>query len=437
MPGGESLQANWKGGDPLPFESLWSVAHRFCCLNFLTGSELVRTFRSASEPAAWLRVTLANRRRCVGYDLRFRGVLDLEAISAAAGFGDKWCGGATLDRCGTRSRGRTESTGYLRYCRRCMETGFHSVAFQITAVERCPIHELGLEEFCPKCGNQIPYTLPAGGARAFHCRCGYALYWASGGLEWPRALVTEGAKRRFSRWAQQMLEPKRASRSNPCDLDLDPLPLEGECDFNSEVPCISRRWDGDFIQRRWPKKLERDNQVVPTRDAALRSKISTIFRQVDRAIFRRRLSSRERACARAIGRGCRIKTRGDGGLATGYALWRSYWLSPLVRPRHADYSSNPWETGSDAKTFIRFARHTALVRSKGVFSTADEWAQLHIAAIVAFRTFDACVARVRQRATQAVSIENEDFQFLRDVIPPMAVLMPDLWRPRTFFLYVR
>lgn len=53
------------------------------------------------------------------------------------------------------------SSPYFRYCRKCLNRGYHCVAHQLESVRRCPIHDGLLEVACRSCGSRAPYRLNA------------------------------------------------------------------------------------------------------------------------------------------------------------------------------------------------------------------------------------------------------------------------------------
>ena len=65
----------------------------------------------------------------------------------------------------------------LRFCRACLQRGYHSPLFQLPWWEACPIHGEPLCEACPACANPVPAAfLPSDPSRALECRqCGHAL----------------------------------------------------------------------------------------------------------------------------------------------------------------------------------------------------------------------------------------------------------------------
>ena len=49
----------------------------------------------------------------------------------------------------------------LRYCRRCMFRGYHSVVHQLGSVPYCPVHGCCLETMCRSCGGASDYLIKA------------------------------------------------------------------------------------------------------------------------------------------------------------------------------------------------------------------------------------------------------------------------------------
>ena len=49
----------------------------------------------------------------------------------------------------------------LRYCKQCLEMGFHAAWFQWLSAERCPLHRVFLRSGCFDCSAPIPYAVGA------------------------------------------------------------------------------------------------------------------------------------------------------------------------------------------------------------------------------------------------------------------------------------
>lgn len=80
--------------------------------------------------------------------------------------------------------GAIATSDHLRYCARCLASGFHHPTHQIEAIQRCPFHHVALQETCTKCGAKTPrYALiPALLDTPFQCpSCSawYAGYFCS------------------------------------------------------------------------------------------------------------------------------------------------------------------------------------------------------------------------------------------------------------------
>lgn len=66
----------------------------------------------------------------------------------------------------------------LRFCRVCMEQGFHCGCFQHLALTRCPVHDLPLENRCRRCGAYVLVTFEMARTAVFACRsCEAQLVW--------------------------------------------------------------------------------------------------------------------------------------------------------------------------------------------------------------------------------------------------------------------
>lgn len=94
----------------------------------------------------------------------------------------------------------------LRFCPLCLHAGYHTVAFQLSCVQRCPIHKHGLMHKCLRCGGAISPQLDLNAVRnPYACHyCGHLLapkaslvsppiiagQCISGILDWYRRLST-------------------------------------------------------------------------------------------------------------------------------------------------------------------------------------------------------------------------------------------------------
>ena len=72
---------------------------------------------------------------------------------------------------------KNRCSGCLRFCRRCMARGYHSVVHQFDCVEVCPAHRFPLESACRQCGYEAPYLINVqlleAPYRCAHCRWNY------------------------------------------------------------------------------------------------------------------------------------------------------------------------------------------------------------------------------------------------------------------------
>ena len=89
----------------------------------------------------------------------------------------------------------------LRFCRKCLEAGFHAVAHQNRLLTTCPAHNTHLEELCPRCHSML---IPTCGEPWTCGYCGFSLAlddvrnWVSAFKQYPggRFLTWTEAERR-------------------------------------------------------------------------------------------------------------------------------------------------------------------------------------------------------------------------------------------------
>jgi hypothetical protein len=67
---------------------------------------------------------------------------------------------------------------YFRFCKLCLNRGYHGTAYQFQSVIRCPIHGDLLETQCRTCGKSTAYHLNAF-LLNFPFRCGHCLKFYS------------------------------------------------------------------------------------------------------------------------------------------------------------------------------------------------------------------------------------------------------------------
>jgi hypothetical protein len=147
----------WRGPPPRFHESLWGVLQKLSHLNALE-------LRDRRE-------LLAMRPGTTGYLGRLHSSIALEADPLQS-----WSL-YTMEPI-TVPSGEPSRLDALRFCEACLETGFHSVIFQMPELGRCPAHDLELQERCPACGAAVDYCLWRADTtvNAFECRCGNLLW---------------------------------------------------------------------------------------------------------------------------------------------------------------------------------------------------------------------------------------------------------------------
>jgi hypothetical protein len=136
---------SWPQDSVRPYESLWSLTHRFLWLNRPNRSDLSIDLRMSDYPTHCLDLIfgVAEKR-----DVSTEGLRELLNISSV-----EWRE-STLDHF---ARGCTYSE--LWYCPACLKLAYHSHLFQLHGLSVCPIHLCNLRCGCPNCGAEIPTYL--------------------------------------------------------------------------------------------------------------------------------------------------------------------------------------------------------------------------------------------------------------------------------------
>lgn len=158
------------------FDSLWASFHKFAYLNGASYSDIKALFEIAGFTPSRQYSTLTNLDAFDRAKLAFAFGIPQEyldhAIPAPYQIGDD-----------------ATSSSHLRYCHLCIRNGFHTAAFQLKSIQRCPLHNVALDEVCPSCRRSIPYRLAtAEVAVPFGCRCGHVLWTDLYSATWPRAI---------------------------------------------------------------------------------------------------------------------------------------------------------------------------------------------------------------------------------------------------------
>jgi hypothetical protein len=285
------------------------------------------------------------------------------------------------------------SAAGLRYCRECLDDGFHAAVYQLRDVEACPVHQCGMYEFCPHCRGLLPYVLgPALFAEAFCCgHCGGYLGIRRDG-ERPRrsglGVLEHGAPlaRIYrvlglrdlpgGRWDWEPGEAREAGRSgwvHPSAEGANRLAeilefLDWVVDRQRGRPafgdprgvCYVRNPGGRAIGRPDPRSRRRGRGETQTRTQRTIVLAEEVYRAVRRRIWRHELGD-HRACFCEAARHLWWDIEGERmpricPWAEAYMRWRMYWELVGVpqrlveRATHRPYRIAAWVLG-DTPTF--------------------------------------------------------------------------------------
>jgi len=135
------------------YESLWCRLVKFAYWNSLNGNELAHVFNpEIATPAGLLEQSASPLRKKLRYYLKE------SERSLSLAFPP------------TTQAHENTLTDVLRGCQSCYAYGFHSPLFQMSVLERCPIHGNPLVTGCPSCKFAQPFAITPGLHRnGYHC----------------------------------------------------------------------------------------------------------------------------------------------------------------------------------------------------------------------------------------------------------------------------
>lgn len=431
----------WRKGGALPGESLWSVTHKFCALNYVAGPGFMRSFGKARS-GKHSNARFAGARSYPTTDLRFADSLDLEAFAAAVGDDGFCCQDAIVQSWGNRTAIRAATADFLRYCPTCIELGFHSAVLQFTSIRECPLHRDLVEDSCPKCGGRIPYRLPTPSGQPYSCPCGRHLWWGVDKPEWPRVSEAEELSWLFSRVGAGLRLKFGGARDSdyPSGLvwqreggltahDWDRLltkSSEGpEYPIGSAV--IWRQWDSVVLAR--PRRTPPTDSVYAhllRPEDGFGNRLFDLFRRIDRALVRRFPAARRKRCMATLGptsfylRDCDAWEREYIALR----LWRTYWGTSTWRfvGRKRQDETERQKRLPETRVFWRFLQHARALRPQWRIDAVDEWVQLHFFAVVAFATYEAARKLIHGSNLWAYPFRTNRCEALEVASVPFAVV---------------
>jgi hypothetical protein len=145
----------WRGDLVKRYESLWSILHKFALLNAVKATDVRKIFlREASRNSSYNPWIWRNRD-----DLRYLGALDPVKMGTALNLTENFINESLVSNFVKQNEVNRLSCETLRYCSRCLRSGFHSPIYQLLFFDRCPIHKEKLITACQNCGSEISYRL--------------------------------------------------------------------------------------------------------------------------------------------------------------------------------------------------------------------------------------------------------------------------------------
>lgn len=207
---------------------------------------------------------------------------------------------------------------------------------------------------------------------------------------------------------------------------------------------ISRKWGAEFAS--WRHIASPEDSVYgifSLTDISLRSNIFSIYRRLERAIYRSFPACRRK---RWVSKTKHIRSFEEIGVIDipseffAYLIWKAYWLDTGSVP-----SARGHKKKSEAlcqfrlqlsKVYWRYLQHARLLRPSGMFSTADEWAHLHFFSIVAKATYRAALDLVGSVQLRCRPFRANRCARLETAVLPVVMLAQNSLNPETYELRV-
>lgn len=154
----------WRRDWVVPYESLWSLLHKFAALNWVYMRDVKQLFRKTSTVDRWQRYGLGK------WNLHTLWDFDAEKIRTALKLSPEDLNQSlTISLISSLEIRWLTPEMALRFCPECINRGYHSVFHQLYALSECPIHGITLTEKCHRCGGKIPYKLNDQGKSPYSC----------------------------------------------------------------------------------------------------------------------------------------------------------------------------------------------------------------------------------------------------------------------------
>jgi hypothetical protein len=345
-------QYTWDRSWVLPYESIWSLLHKFSVLNRISFSECKSLFKS--NRARGGRVTELGLSLCEQKLTRVIGQgspLDLNLMHRIVHPNDR----ASL------------VSANLRSCRICLRHGYHSIFHQITLIKRCPIHQIDLIKSdwesgaCASPGSgehEAHLWSPYGDSKSSAERnlldladdqraalddlyewffasskiagCGTSLKrWAcTGDRPTPRTHTYERSMAEIP-VLRGCITGLRPPESVVCSLRGGTLRAVAQYGYRSNTPAAGRRFS--IPSNSVPQFNQLGLTCLDDKEAReLEAGLQKTYKSIRRHFSKVFLGHRHRACARAIERAMWWEPTSDTTTpvcpwAFGYLFWRRHW----------------------------------------------------------------------------------------------------------------
>jgi hypothetical protein len=406
----------WQPNEIQPYESIWSIIHKFCLWNMASTGNVFQLFAVSSPTDPLIRKVLspqANLHNPRWLDrAKIQGLLNLSNDSLANAFLERYSV-VRHEQAQTR-----RDRPCLRYCPSCITLGYHSPIHLLPFVTHCPIHFEPLLRSCPSCSKPIPYSIPDQTiGPPYTCECGYRLWQTVRSAHFSDAEI--GRLRAVLEWIDAVAAMRlkiipflRRGGSAGSLLDEDIANLAGRAkDLNPTlVTPAGILSENNGVGHSVRRSTVLGGDVTPDEDAIVLAVYKAIARRFTRAVasylqtkFRsRRFSMPHWLASRSA--------------APHIALlaWKIYWqgCDNERSVRALPCAMNEWRANFLYRYRKLYARQSPSV--VGPLLPSEVWRLQHLAAVACLGTFAECLRRstgytsINESSTLAAEITGED-----------------------------
>jgi len=319
----------WRGSPPRFHESLWGVFSKLAYLNALSRRER-RELLGVEQDGG---INVNRLRSWVPSPNHSRGAWSLQCVEPFVS-----------------APGEPSNFERLRFCKRCLEGGFHSVIFQMPEVSKCAAHDTLLHECCPHCDRPIRYNVwrPSPHIpKPFECTCGQLIWRDRDTVS--RWYSADSKLSQLDQFVECLLDIQSSSKSTSLRIGTPSIKITSSSSLAERLGSLSpSKWVK--MPRKYHRYVRVDVAMWEARRNLLRSGASTsrniamdewcatlmehaehsskMILTKHKTCIKKAVRDFEREGFRAFPTTC--------GIANAFVFWKAYWVQPRNRRWLAD-----------------------------------------------------------------------------------------------------